>query len=123
MDGGGALPAAVGAAVLGSRNGRRQVRAALGYASEYGAYSVGFALVRGTLAGFTIYLEGRHAGSAAVRTSYTMAAASAMGPMHDRGRSTTGQAQPWARHAAPRQQQRQQDQQQQHGQPFIWCSS
>ena len=70
MDGGGALPAAVGAAVLGSRNGRRQVRAALGYASEYGAYSVGFALVRGTLAqaSFTIYLEGRHARSAAVQS-------------------------------------------------------
>ena len=117
MDGGGALPAAVGAAMLGSRNGRRQARAALGYAAEFGAYSVGFALVRGALAGFTVYFDGRHAGSPTQRTFMPMAAVSARVPMQDRGRPDNGRAQPSARDAAPRQQQRRQGRQQQHEQP------
>ena len=42
MDGSGAPLAAEGAAMLGSRNARRQMGAVLAQASEYGAYSVGF---------------------------------------------------------------------------------
>ena len=117
MDGGGAPQAAVSGAVLGSRNGRRQVRAALAYASEYGAYSVGFALVRGGLAGFTVYLEGRHAGSAAKRSPLPMAAVSAMGPVPGHRRPDFGFVQPCAHDAASGQQRRRQEQQQQHKHP------
>ena len=67
--------------MLSSRNGRRQARAALGYAAEFGAYSVGFTLARGALAGFTVYFDGRHAGCSAQRTATPMAALSAMGPI------------------------------------------
>ena len=108
------MPAAVGAAMLGSRNGRRQARAALGYAAEFGAYSVGFALVRGALAGFTVYFDGRHAGSPTQRTFMPMAAGSARVPTPDGGRPDIGQTQPSARDAASQRQQRQHGQQQQH---------
>ena len=43
------------AAVLGSRSARRQVNAVLAMARDAGAYSVGFALMRGSLSGFTVY--------------------------------------------------------------------
>ena len=55
--------AALSAAALGSRNGRRQLRAVLAAAAEVGAYSVGFRATRGGLTGFTIYLLGDFAGA------------------------------------------------------------
>ena len=119
MDGGGAWPAAEGAAMLSSRNGRRQARAALGYAAEFGAYSVGFTLARGALAGFTVYFDGRHAGCSAQRTATPMAALSAMGPIQRGGHPTNGSAQPSARSAASQRQQWQHGQQQQHSKPSI----
>ena len=101
MEGGGARTAAVSAAVLGSRNARRQVQAVLAHAAEFGAYSVGFQLGRGRLDGFTIYLAGNFAGCGALRSSHSMAAACAMQPPSTRSRAA-GHAQPKARAAAER---------------------
>ena len=101
MEGGGARTAAVSAAVLGSRNARRQVQAVLAHAAEFGAYSVGFQLGRGRLDGFTIYLAGNFAGCGALRASQSMAAACAMQPPSTRSRAA-GHAQPKARAAAER---------------------
>ena len=97
----GAPQAAGSAAVLGSRNARRQVQAVLAHAAEFGAYSVGFQLGRGRLDGFTIYLAGNFAGCGALRSSHSMAAACAMQPPSTRGRAA-GHAQPKARAAAER---------------------
>ena len=58
------MPAAAqSAAVLGSRNARRQLRSVLAAAAEAGAYSVGFTVVRGGLTGFSVYLAGDFAGA------------------------------------------------------------
>ena len=102
----GTSPAAWSAARLGSRNARRQVHAALAHAAEFGAYSVGFALERGGLAGFTVYLAGGHAGHAGgKRACFNMAAMSAMEPSSHRGSyAATGHAQPMARDAASQRQ-------------------
>ena len=54
-----AAPAAdryAGAAVLGSRAGRRQIRTILAVAQATNAYSVSFKLLRGVVQGFTIYM-------------------------------------------------------------------
>ena len=54
-----AAPAAdryAGAAVLGSRAGRRQIRTILAVARATNAYSVSFKLLRGVVQGFTIYM-------------------------------------------------------------------
>ena len=48
--------------MLGSRSARRQIDAVLARARAAGAYSVGFALTRGALTGFTVYLDGSAAG-------------------------------------------------------------
>ena len=112
MDVGGALPAALSAAVLGSRNSRRQVNAVLAHASEWGAYSVGFALTRSALSGFTIYMAGNCVGVGGRRASLGTAAHSAVPPLAGSARSA-GQLQPNGRSAAP-EQQRQQQQQQSH---------
>ena len=101
MEGGGARPAALSAAVLGSRNARRQVQAAMAHAAEYGAYSVGFSLGRGCLTGFTIYLAGNFAGCGAGRAPQGMAATCAVQPPTARDRAA-GHAQPKARAAASR---------------------
>ena len=90
----GTPQAAWGAAVLGSRNARRQVRAALAHAHEMGAYSVGFTLGRGGLAGFTIYLSGNCTGRGAKRPPQGMAATSAMPPPSGMVRPAAGQMQP-----------------------------
>ena len=87
MEGGGARPAALSAAVLGSRNARRQVQAAMAHAAEYGAYSVGFSLGRGCLTGFTIYLAGNFAGCGAGRAPQGMAATCAVQPPTARDRA------------------------------------
>ena len=55
--------AATSAAVLGSRSARRQMKSVLAIASEAGAYSVGFSVVRGGLTGFSVYLAGDFAGA------------------------------------------------------------
>ena len=55
-----------GAAVLGSRAGRRQIRTVLAVAQATNAYSVSFKLLRGVVQGFTIYMANgsyMHAGS------------------------------------------------------------
>ena len=104
MEGGGARVAAASAAVLGSRNARRQMQAALAHAAEFGAYSVGFQLGRGCLTGFTIYLAGNFAGCGAGRASSGTAAVSAV-PPPSAGRGAAGHAQPKARAAAARGQQ------------------
>ena len=101
MEGGGARPAAGSAAVLGSRNARRQVQAAMAHAAEYGAYSVGFSLGRGCLTGFTIYLAGNFAGCGTGRAPHGMAASCAVQPPAARSRAA-GHAQPKARAAASR---------------------
>ena len=93
------------AAVLGSRNARRQVQAVLAHAAEFGAYSVGFQLGRGCLNGFTIYLAGNYAGCGARRTPHGMAASCAVQPPAARSRAA-GHAQPKARAAASRGQHR-----------------
>ena len=49
--------------MLGSRNARRQLKFVLAAASEAGAYSVGFNVARGGLAGFSVYLAGDFAGA------------------------------------------------------------
>ena len=59
----GSPAAAPSAAVLGSRNARRQLRSVLTAAAEVGAYSVGFSAVRGGLTGFTVYFAGDFAGA------------------------------------------------------------
>ena len=97
--------AAVSAAVLGSRNARRQMQAALAHAAEFGAYSVGFQLGRGCLNGFTIYLAGNYAGCGARRTPQGTAATCAVQPPTARDRAA-GHAQPKARAAAARGQHR-----------------
>ena len=55
--------AARSAAVLGSRNARRQLKSVLTAASEAGAYSVGFSVARGGLTGFSVYFAGDFAGA------------------------------------------------------------
>ena len=98
----GAPQAAGSAAVLGSRNARRQVRAALEHAREAGAYSVGFSLGRGSLTGFTIYLEGNCTGGGARRTPQGTAAVSAVPPQPGKVRPAAGHSQPRASAAASR---------------------
>ena len=97
--------AAWSAARLGGRTARRQVQAALAHAAEFGAYSVGFALERGGLAGFTVYFTGpSHAGCAdGRRTCFNTAAKCAVQPS-SRGHGMHGHAQPMARDAASRRQ-------------------
>ena len=58
--------ARTGAAALGSRSGRRQIRAVLDVARATNACSVSFALQHGAVQGFTIYMENgsyMHAGT------------------------------------------------------------
>ena len=57
------LAAAQSAAVLGSRNARRQMKSVLTAATQAGAYSVGFSVARGGLTGFSVYLAGDFAGA------------------------------------------------------------
>ena len=61
--------AAPSAAVLGSRNARRQLRFVLSAASEAGAYSVGFNTARGALTGFSVYFAGDFAGAGKAQPS------------------------------------------------------
>ena len=63
MESRGSPTAARSAAVLGSRNSRRQLKSVLTVASEAGAYSVGFHVVRGGLTGFSVYFAGDFAGA------------------------------------------------------------
>ena len=63
MDASRVPAAARSAAVLGSRNARRQLKFVLAAALEAGAYSVGVNVARGGLAGFTVYLAGDFAGA------------------------------------------------------------
>ena len=85
--------AAQSAAVLGSRNSRRQLRAVLAAAAEAGAYSVGFCVARGGLTGFSVYFAGDFAG-AGKRASSGAAAYYCAAPHSSRGDSTTASAQP-----------------------------
>ena len=66
--------AASGAARLGSRGARRQIRSVLADAAGAGAYSVGFNVTCGAVTGFTVYLSGDFAGAG--ERVYARAAAS-----------------------------------------------
>ena len=87
--------AAQSAAVLGSRNARRQLRSVLTAAAEAGAYSVGFCVARGGLTGFSVYFTGDFAG-AGKHTAGTAAYSCAV-PHSSRLEATIASAQPTAR--------------------------
>ena len=88
------MPAAASsAAVLGSRNARRQLRSVLAVAAETGAYSVGFCSARGELTGFTVYFAGDFAGA----SKRPGTAATCAVPRSSRLASTDASAQPTAR--------------------------
>ena len=93
MDASRVPAAARSAAVLGSRNARRQLRSVLTAAAEAGAYSVGFCVARGGLTGFSVYFAGDFAG-AGKRASSGAAAYYCAAPHSSRGDSTTASAQP-----------------------------
>ena len=76
-----------GAAVLGSRSGRRQMQTVLDVARATGAYSVSFKMQRGAVAGFTIYMANgsyMHAGPS--DEDEPTHAAEGAGPVHDAAR-------------------------------------
>ena len=75
--------AARSAAVLGSRNARRQLRFVLSAASEAGAYSVGFNTARGALTGFSVYFAGDFAGAGKSQSSAAAFTCAAPHPSHD----------------------------------------
>ena len=86
MESRGSPAAAQSAAVLGSRNARRQLKFVLAAAAEAGAYSVGFSVARGGLTGFSIYLAGDFAG--ACRGSASAAAFTCAAPRRSGAQET-----------------------------------
>ena len=88
--------AAQSAAVLGSRNARRQLRSVLTAAAEAGAYSVGFCVARGGLTGFSVYFAGDFAGAGKHQHAGTAAYSCAV-PRTSRLEATIASAQPTAR--------------------------
>ena len=97
MESRGSPAAARSAAVLGSRNARRQLKSVLAAAAEVGAYSVGFSVARGGLTGFSIYFAGDFAG--ACKGSASAAAFTCAAPRPS-GAQQTGHALPTTARAA-----------------------